>query len=116
MLSDEWEKNNFNSLSEEALGDPDSDGLSNVFEQSVNLNPIKFDRRLRIRQHSLSGNRLRFSWPAWEGFEYQVQMSENIDGPWNIEVVFPGRYEGVWIEKIEKKKRRFFRLKIEIKP
>ena len=116
-LSDEWEKNNFNSLSEEALGDPDSDGLSNVFEQSVNLNPIKFDRRLRIRQHSLSDNRLRFSWPAWEGFEYQVQMSENIDGPWNnLEVVFPGRYEGVWIEKIEKKKRRFFRLKIEIKP
>ena len=116
-LSDEWEKNNFNSLSEEALGDPDSDGLSNVFEQSVNLNPIKFDRRLRIRQRSLSDNRLRFSWPAWEGFEYQVQMSKNIDGPWNtLGVVLPGRYEGEWIEKIEKIKRRFFRLKIEIKP
>ena len=88
-----------------------------MFEQSVNLNPIKFDRRLRIRQRSLSDNRLRFSWPAWEGFEYQVQMSKNIDGPWNtLEVVLPGRYEGEWIEKIEKIKRRFFRLKIEIKP
>ena len=116
-LSDEWEKINFGSLGEKALGDPDLDGLSNVFEQSVNLNPIKFDRRLRIRQNSLPDNRLRLSWPAWEGFEYQVQISKSIVGPWStVAVVLPKKYEGEWFEDVENKGRRFFRLKTEKKP
>ena len=116
-LSDEWEMSNFDSLSEEALGDPDLDGLSNVFEQSVNSSPVKFFRHLNIRQNLLSNNRLRFSWPAWKGFQYQVQISKNIDGPWDtVAVVLPGKYEGEWFEDIKNKSRRFFRLKTELKP
>ena len=116
-LSDEWEIANFNSLSEIALGDPDRDGVSNVFEQAVSSSPVKFDRRLNVRLNLLSGNRLRFSWPTWDGFQYHVQISENVDGPWDtVAVVLPGKYEGEWFENIKNRSRRFFRLKTEMKP
>lgn len=116
-LSDEWEMANFDSFDEIALGDPDRDGVSNGFEQAVHSNPVKFDRSLSIRLNLLSDNRLRFSWPTWDKFEYRVQVSENVDGPWDtMAVVLPGKYEGEWYEKIGKRSGRFFRLKAEMKP
>ena len=116
-LSDEWEISNFNSLDETSLSDVDNDGYPNSFEQAMHSDPSKFDRYLSVRLHSLTGGRLRFSWPIWSGFEYQFQISENVNGPWsNVSNVAVGEYEGEWIGEVEEGGYKFFRLKTEINP
>ena len=116
-LADDWEQSHFGSLEEKSLGDPDRDGWPNSREQAMHSNPVVFDRSFDLRLHPLAAGRLRLSWPAWRGFQFQVQSAADAGGPWSDRaLVESGRYESEWIFELQEDGVQFFQVKAQLKP
>ena len=116
-LDDNWELEYFESLVEEALGDPDKDGESNAREQALRTNPAKFNGSFDLRYHRLANGDLRLAWPSWRGFVFRVQSADHVLGPWNGEaVVESGKFQTEWDAKPGAAGGRFYRVQAEFKP
>jgi subtilisin family serine protease/subtilisin-like proprotein convertase family protein len=116
-LDDNWELEYFESLVEEALGDPDKDGESNAREQALRTNPTKFNGSFDLRYHRLANGNLRLAWPSWRSFVFRVQSADHVLGPWNEEaVVESGKFQTEWDAKPVAQGVRLYRVQAEFKP
>ena len=116
-LDDNWETEQFQSLGQSALDDPDGDGASNAREQALRTDPETFDGHFDLRYLRLADGTLRLAWPSWHGFAYSVQSAEQALGPWSERaVVEPGKFQTIWDAKPEAKGIRFYRVRAELKP
>ena len=116
-LDDNWELEYFESLVEEALGDPDKDGESNAREQALRTNPAKFNGSFDLRYHRLANGDLRLAWPSWRGFVFRIQSADHVLGPWNGQaVVESGKFQTEWDAKPVAQGVRFYRVQAEFKP
>ena len=93
-LLDDWEQQNFGSLSESGTGDFDGDGDSNAKEEIAGTDPA--DRasvfRLRIAQTvsaSGGGSAVMLSWQGLSSRTYFVQSSEDLIN-WRVVSLIPG--------------------------
>ena len=83
----------------------------------MHSNPVVFDRSFDLRLRPLADGRLRFSWPAWRSFQFQVQSSADAGGPWSDRaLVESGKYESEWIVEPQQNGGQFFRVKAQLKP
>ncbi len=116
-LDDNWETEQFGSLGQAALGDPDRDGASNAREQALRTDPTTFDGHFDLRYLRLANGGLRLAWPSWRGFAYSVQSAGHALGPWREQaVVEPGQFQTTWEVKMEAAGVRFYRVRAELKP
>jgi subtilisin family serine protease/subtilisin-like proprotein convertase family protein len=116
-LDDNWETEQFGSLGQAALGDPDRDGASNAREQALRTDPTTFDGHFDLRYLRLANGGLRLAWPSWRGFAYSVQSAGHALGPWREQaVVEPGQFQTTWEAKLEAAGVRFYRVRAELKP
>jgi hypothetical protein len=116
-LDDNWETEQFQSLGQSALDDPDGDGASNAREQALRTDPEAFDGRVDLRYLRLADGILRLAWPSWRGFAYSVQSADHALGPWSERAVIePGKFQTIWDAKPEAEGVRFYRVRAELKP
>ncbi|MDP6677981.1 MAG: S8 family serine peptidase [Verrucomicrobiota bacterium] len=116
-LDDNWETEQFGSLGQAALGDPDGDGASNAREQALQTDPKAFDGRLDLSFLRLADGTLRLAWPSWHGFVYRVQSAEHALGPWSEQaVVGPGKFQTEWQAKPSSEGVRFYRVHAQPRP
>ena len=116
-LDDNWETEQFGSLGQAALGDPDRDGVSNAREQGLQTDPATFDSYFGLRYLRLANGDLRLAWPNWHGFAYSVQSADHSLGPWTEQaVVEPGQFQATWEAKPEAAGVRFYRVQAKLKP
>ena len=116
-LDDNWETEQFGSLGQAALGDPDRDGVSNAREQGLLTDPTTFDSYFGLRYLRLANGDLRLAWPNWHGFAYSVQSADHSLGPWTEQaVVEPGQFQATWEAKPEAAGVRFYRVQAKLKP
>ncbi len=116
-LDDNWETEQFQSLGQSALDDPDGDGASNAREQALRTDPEAFDGRVDLRYLRLADGTLRLAWPSWHGFAYSVQSADHALGPWRERAVIePGKFQTIWDAKPEAEGVRFYRVRAELKP
>ena len=116
-LDDNWETEQFGSLGQAALGDPDRDGVSNAREQGLQTDPVTFDSYFGLRYLRLANGDLRLAWPNWHGFAYSVQSADHSLGPWTEQaVVEPGQFQATWEAKPEAAGVRFYRVQAKLKP
>ncbi len=116
-LDDDWEIDQFQSLGQSALGDPDGDGVSNAREQVLHTDPEAFDGHFDLRYLRLADGTLRLVWPSWRDFAYIVQSADHALGPWSERAVIgPGKFQTIWETNPELKGGRFYRVRAELKP
>ena len=117
LTDDNWETEQFGSLGQSALSDPDGDGASNAREQTLRTDPGAFDGHLDLRFLRLGDGTLRLAWPSWHGFVYRVQSADHALGPWKEHaVVEVGKFQTEWRAKPELEGVRFYRVRAQRKP
>ena len=79
-LDDQWERRSFGSLNFGAKADPDNDGLNNAREQVLQTDPSRSDRPLETAISLWSPTQGRLTWPARDGFSYQILKRTDLTG------------------------------------
>ena len=97
-LDDRWELGWFGNLGSGPRDDPDGDGLSNLQEQLVGKDPTRPDWPLSLDLSAWDENLWRLSWPASDGYAYELLGRPTANAPETVLSTQPGRYpELEWI-------------------
>lgn len=88
-LPDWWETENFGSLAQSAVGDPDADGFPNASEFLANTNPTQPGSHLSITSIAMSsdgsGNHFQLSFPTVADRLYQIEWSDSLENnSWQV--------------------------------
>ncbi|MFO1459506.1 MAG: hypothetical protein U1G08_08845 [Verrucomicrobiota bacterium] len=79
-LPDGWERDQFGSLSENAGGDPDGDGMNNAAEYAARTVPTDPASRWQVVA-SGEASHPKLEWTGHAGVSYRVEHREDLNGP-----------------------------------
>lgn len=91
-LDDRWETNWFGNLAAGPRDDPDKDGLSNLQEQLLGKDPTRPDWPLSLDLSAWDENLWRLSWPASDGYDYELLGRPQAGAAETVIDILPGRY------------------------
>jgi hypothetical protein len=126
-LLDAWESSNFGNLSQNATGDPDADGISNLFEYRLGSNPnsaaVNGLPALNLNPadgNGLSTNGFTMSFPTVTGITYQVVANANLStnswGNIGSSIVGDGTTKSVTDASATNSAQKFYRLNLTPTP
>ena len=91
-LDDGWETRMLGGLEWDALADPDNDGLHNMMEQVIGLDPARRSIEPRVTLSTWNEDRLRIGWPGIEGRQYALETANSALGPYERDDVIQGTF------------------------
>ena len=126
-LLDAWESSNFGNLSQNASGDPDADGISNLLEYRLGSNPnsaaVNGLPALNLNPadgNGLSTNGFTMSFPTVTGITYQVVANANLStnswGNIGSSIVGDGTTKSVTDASATNSAQKFYRLNLTPTP
>ena len=119
-LPDWWENEFIGNISQNSLNDPDNDSYNNVQEYLSNTNPIDpnespmFKNLINLENINFENiNNLQFEFMAHYNFDYIIESSFSLNGPWVQETIYLGDNQKIltFIDNTNQGSKRFYRLK-----
>jgi subtilisin family serine protease/subtilisin-like proprotein convertase family protein len=111
-LDDNWELTYFGNLGQNAAGDADGDGFSNMQEYLMRTNPALNERALQLDATVWNINLLRVTWPSVAGKSYEFMSALELGLPWtsltNVTGTFP---ETVWFTSCTNAPEKLFQMR-----
>ena len=110
-LDDTWEMNNFTSLDQDTLGDPDNDGSWNAREQILATNPKVDQTVFKVVSSIVQSNVVRVAFPTIEGTNYVIYSSTNLNSGFPDASIIPGNFGETEITASAALPHRFFQVR-----